>query len=323
MSPAAAPRLRAAVLGRPVAHSLSPVLHRAACAVLGLEVDYTREDLGEDEVAGFLAHRLGAPGCAAAPAALGDGEDWLGCSVTMPLKAAVVAAADERTARVSALGVANTLVRDHPDHPGRILAHNTDVDGIVRALADGGLDASARGGTVGVLGNGGTASAAVAAAHALGADAVRFGVREPGRAADVVRLARGLGMEAVACGQEELVAGAGRLRAVVATLPPRAADPLAEAVADAALPPLLDAAYDPWPSALARAWSEAGGTVVSGVAMLLHQGVEQVRLFTERPRRERCVPEPDWDAVTRAAAQALRSAALPGGVTRRGTRGGA
>lgn len=311
MSAAGAPRLRAAVLGRPVAHSLSPVLHGAACAVLGLDVEYTREDLGEDQVHTFLAHRLGVPGEVGAPAALTAGEDWLGCSVTMPLKSAVVAAADELTDRVRALGVANTLVRDHPEHPGRVLAHNTDVDGIVRALADGGLDTSVRGGTVGVLGNGGTASAAVAAAHALGADAVRFGVRDAGRAVDVLGLARDLGLAAATCPQEALVAAAGGLRAVVSTLPPRAADPLAAVVAPGELPPLLDAAYDPWPSVLARAWSDAGGTVVSGVAMLLHQGVEQVRLFTERPRRTLGTPEPDWSAVTRAAAEALGPAALP------------
>ncbi|MEX3566103.1 shikimate dehydrogenase, partial [Micrococcus endophyticus] len=77
----------------------------------------------------------------------------------------------------------------------------------------------------------------------------------------------------------------------------------------AALPPLLDAAYDPWPSALASAWTEAGGAVASGLSMLLHQGVEQVRLFIARPRAAAGMPEPDWAAVTRAAARALGPAA--------------
>jgi shikimate dehydrogenase len=79
--------------------------------------------------------------------------------------------------------------------------------------------------------------------------------------------------------------------------------------ADAALPPLLDAAYDPWPSVLAAAWSREGGPVASGLSMLLHQGVEQVRLFTARPRAAAGMPEPDWAAVTRAAADALGPAA--------------
>ena len=58
------PVLRAAVLGRPIAHSLSPVLHTAAYRVLGLDVDYGRRDLGEDEVLAFAAEHLGAPGAA-------------------------------------------------------------------------------------------------------------------------------------------------------------------------------------------------------------------------------------------------------------------
>ena len=158
------PVLRAAVLGRPIAHSLSPVLHTAAYRVLGLDVDYGRRDLGEDEVLAFAAEHLGAPGTADGGAAAARGQDWLGCSVTMPLKRAVVAAAGHVSDRVRLLGSANTLVRDHPSAPGVVHAENTDVDGILGALAAAGLDRAARGGTVGVLGNGGTATAAVLAA---------------------------------------------------------------------------------------------------------------------------------------------------------------
>lgn len=305
MEPRPQARLCAAVLGRPVAHSLSPALHAAAYRALGLEVEYGRRDLGEDEVLAFAARHLGSPSRTADAPEAALGRDWLGCSATMPLKSAVVDAAGAATDRVRLLGTANTLVRDHPDHPGRVLAHNTDVDGIVRALADGGLDLAATGGTVGVLGNGGTATAALAAAALLRADGVVVGVRDPARAWDLVRLAAELDLGLELVSQPELVAGARGLRAVVATLPPRAADPLAAAVVAGALPPLLDAAYDPWPSAIARAWEAAGGTVVSGVSMLLHQGVEQVRLFTARPRAARGRPEPDWDLVTAAAAQAL------------------
>ncbi|UBH23787.1 shikimate dehydrogenase [Micrococcus porci] len=299
---------RAAVLGRPIAHSLSPVLHAAAYRALGLDVDYGRADLGEEEVGPWLAARLGAPGSAARPAGPSGG-DWLGVSVTMPLKPAVVPLADELSARVRELGVANTLVRDHPDHPGSLLAHNTDVDGIVRALAERGLDAGAGGGAVGILGNGGTATAAVAAASLLRAETVVLGVRDAGRARDVVALADRLGLGVRVEAQDALVRQAADLRAVVATLPPRAADPLADKVPAGVLPPLLDAAYDPWPSAIARAWSAAGGGVASGLSMLLHQGVEQVRLFTERPRRAAGGVEPDWAEVTAAASRAL---GLPG-----------
>ncbi|MGW5854589.1 MULTISPECIES: shikimate dehydrogenase family protein [Micrococcus] len=309
MSAAPAPpgvRLRAGVLGRPIAHSLSPTLHGAAYAALGLPVVYDRHDLGPDGLPAFVRDRLGRASGATGSGVADPGEDWLGVSVTMPLKTAVVSEADVLTDRVRLLGVANTLVRDHPDHPGALLAHNTDVDGVVGALRTAGLDPAARGGAMGVLGNGGTAAAAVLAAWQLGADAVAFGVREPSRAADVADLAAGLGLRVEVMAQAELLALAPDLRALVATLPPRAADPLAPCLPEGgALPPLLDAAYDPWPSALAHAWSGHGGAVVSGVAMLLHQGVEQVRLFTGRPRREAGAPEPDWAAVTAAAARAL------------------
>lgn len=304
------PVLRAAVLGRPIAHSLSPVLHAAGYRVLGLDVDYGRRDLGEDEVLAFAAEHLGAPGAADGGAAAARGQDWLGCSVTMPLKRAVVAAAGHVSDRVRLLGTANTLVRDHPSAPGVVHAENTDVDGILGALAAAGLDRAARGGTVGVLGNGGTATAAVLAAATLGADAVLFGVRDAARAAEVTALADALGLRWATLTQADLLRRAPGLRAVVATLPPRAADALAAHVpADAALPPLLDAAYDPWPSVLAAAWSREGGPVASGLSMLLHQGVEQVRLFTARPRAAAGMPEPDWAAVTRAAADALGPAA--------------
>ncbi|RUQ16663.1 shikimate dehydrogenase, partial [Micrococcus sp. HSID17245] len=151
--------LHAAVLGRPIAHSLSPVLHAAAYRVLGLDVDYGRRDLGEGEVLAFAAKHLGAPGAAARGAAAARAQDWRGCCVTMPLKRAAVAAAGHVSDRVRLLGTANTLVRDHPAAPGVVHAENTDVDGILGALAAAGLDRAARGGTVGVLGNGGTATA--------------------------------------------------------------------------------------------------------------------------------------------------------------------
>lgn len=300
------PVLHAAVLGRPIAHSLSPVLHAAAYRVIGLDVDYGRRDLGQDAVLAFAAAHLGPPGRADGGAAADRGEDWLGCSVTMPLKRAVVAAAGHRSDRVRLLGTANTLVRDHPDWPGAVHAENTDVDGILGALADAGLDRSGTGGALGVLGNGGTATAAVLAAADLGVEEVVFGVREPARAAEVSALCDALGLGARTVAQAELVACAPQMRAVVATLPPRAADALAVDVpAGAVLPPLLDAAYDPWPSVLAAAWAREGGAVASGISMLLHQGIEQVRLFTARPRAAAGALEPDWAAVTSAAARAL------------------
>lgn len=320
--------LHAAVIGQPIAHSLSPDLHRAAYAHLGLPLEYGREDLAPEQLEGFLA--ACAPGC-------------VGLSVTMPHKQAAAAAA-ERSARVELLGAANTLVWGHPEHPGEAgpWAHNTDVEGIVGALRFAGLRPLTGADTVGVVGNGGTAAAAVLAASLLDAGRVEFFVRRPERAAPLTALAQECGLETGILALDELAAAAPGLGAVVCTLPPRAADPLAaqvaggnaagDAVADGAadivavdgpaggpiasltgtLPPLLDVAYDPWPSVIATAWQQAGGTVVSGLEMLLYQAVEQVRLFAaaavargaEPALRER-VEQADWAAVTAVMARAV------------------
>lgn len=212
---------------------------------------------------------------------------WRGLSVTMPLKGAVVRLSDDVTDLVSLLGVANTVVVA-PPAPGAtqdsgapvLRVHNTDVVGISRAISDAGATRPER---AVILGGGGTAAAAVAGLAALGADAVHVVVRRPEAAADLHRIGAALDVAL------DISAWGGASRAVrsadvvVSTLPPRAADGLAEDLR--ALPAfltravLLDVAYDPWPSALAAVWSAAGGTVVAGLDMLLHQAVEQVRLF--------------------------------------------
>ncbi|MBB5749092.1 shikimate dehydrogenase [Micrococcus sp. TA1] len=290
-------RWNAGVLGHPIAHSKSPDLHAAAYRVLGLDIDYRAHDVTPEHLSGFVA----GLGDAAA-----SGADWLGLSVTMPLKAPMVGLMDSVSPRVERLGVLNTVVRGAD---GSLSGHNTDVDGIVRSLAAAGFDRRATGGRMGILGGGGTAAAAIAAAAQLGLDGIEVFVRNPDRAVGQVTLARAFGLEAAVRTLADFPASAPGFRAVVSTLPPRAADPTAAALAAAGpagtrgLPPLLDAAYDPWPSALAAAWSGRGGDVVSGLEMLLYQAVEQVRLFTARVRTG--TAEPDWAAVTGAMAASI------------------
>lgn len=290
-------RPRAGVLGHPIAHSKSPVLHRAAYQALGLDIAYDAHDLRPEQLDRFVGE------IRAGQAARGT-DRWVGCSVTMPHKAAMVPQMDQVSERVHLLGVLNTVVWDRD---GTATGHNTDVDGIVRALEFAGYDSLQRGGTLTVVGGGGTAAAAVAAARGLGLDAVQLLLRSPEKAADLIRLAEQLELQATAHPLEELNARAPSSRAVIVTLPPRAADPLAAALtppaSDGVLPPLLDVAYDPWPSALALAWESHGGRVVSGLEMLLYQAVEQVRLFTEQLRRGDA--EPDWAAVTAYMAGAV------------------
>jgi hypothetical protein len=173
--PGAGPAGRAAVLGRPVGHSLSPLLHRAAYAALGLAGwTYDALDLGPEDLPVLLA---------------GLGPEWRGFSVTMPCKQAAVAVADEVEPLPRLLGAANTLVPTG----GGWRAENTDVHGVGMALQVGGVH---RVGHAAIVGAGGTAAAAAVALAELGAESVDVLVREPSRAADVVRVLDVLGVRA-------------------------------------------------------------------------------------------------------------------------------
>lgn len=238
--------MRAAVLGRPIAHSLSPPLHRAAYAALGLDWTYDAVECGPDELPAFLDSL---------------GPEWAGLSLTMPLKQAVLPLLDTVSDLARDVAAANTVVlRD-----GRRHGENTDVHGIVAALASAGIT------TVGkavVLGGGATARSALAALAQLGCTSPSLVVRsEP---VDTLAAAERLGITPSVTG--ELPAACDLL---ISTLPAGAADRFAPYVRD--VPALLDVVYDPWPTPLAAA---CGGIVVSGASMLLHQAAEQVRLMT-------------------------------------------
>ncbi|MGV0834592.1 shikimate dehydrogenase [Mycolicibacterium thermoresistibile] len=245
---------KAAVLGSPITHSRSPQLHLAAYRALGL-TDWTYDRIECD------AERL--------PALVsGFGPEWVGASVTMPGKFAALQFAEQRTARAELVGSANTLVRQD----GGWLADNTDIDGVKGALGAVGAHAM-------VVGSGGTAPAAVVAVVELGAQQVTVAARNRDRAAPLVALAERLGASA-RWGGLDSVSAAG-VDAVVSTIPAEAAAQYAAALA--ATPVLLDAIYDPWPTPLAAAVADAGGRVISGLEMLLHQAFTQVELFTGRP----------------------------------------
>ncbi|WP_275895933.1 shikimate dehydrogenase [Amycolatopsis ruanii] len=251
---------RAAVLGKPVAHSLSPVLHQAAYAALGLHGwTYDRVEMDAEGLPGFVR---------------GLGPEWAGLSVTMPGKRAALDFASEATPRAVAAGAANTLVRT----AGGWLADCTDVDGVAGALRCAG---GFTGGDTGlVLGAGGTAAATVVAFAALGVRRAVLVVRDPARARETVEAAGRAGIEADVRGWAS--ADFGKLAAdcavLVSTVPPAA---VAEHAAElAAAPCVLDVIYHPWPTPLAEA---GAGRVATGLDMLLHQAFGQVEHFTGRP----------------------------------------
>ncbi|MEU8345615.1 shikimate dehydrogenase [Spirillospora sp. NPDC048832] len=253
------PVTRAAVLGSPVAHSLSPVLHRAAYAAMGLDGwSYEAIECGEDGLAALLG---------------GLGPEWAGLSLTMPLKRVALDLADTVSDLAARVGGANTLVlRD-----GRRHADNTDVHGIETALAEAGVKAPP---SALVLGGGATAASALAALARLGTAEAVLAARTPERAAGAAAVGERSGL-AVRVVPLDRIAAHLPADLVVSTLPGRAADALAGQVAGSC-GALFDVVYAPWPTALAAAVERAGGTVVGGFAMLLHQAVRQVELMTGR-----------------------------------------
>ena len=256
---------RAAVLGSPVAHSRSPQLHLAAYRALGLDGwTYDRIECTAEEL----------------PTVVGAfGPEWVGVSVTMPGKFAALRFADERTDRAELVGSANTLVRTEKGWR----ADNTDIDGVAGAL---GTTRNIR--RAMVLGSGGTAPAAVVALADLGARTITVVARSREKAARLLELAPALGVRVGFCAltDPDLPAVVADADVLVSTIPAEAA---AEHAATFALVPvLLDAIYNPWPTPLAQAVAaptggSAGGEVISGLQMLLHQAFSQVEQFTGRP----------------------------------------
>jgi shikimate dehydrogenase len=252
---------RAAVLGSPVSHSLSPALHRAGYAAAGL-FDWSYERIECDGAA--------LPGLVA-----GSGPEWAGFSVTMPGKSAAAAMADERSPRVQALGVANTLVR----RDGGWLAENTDVDGLIGALRAAGCPAPK---SVLILGGGGTSAAVLAALAELRTSEVVIAGRRPASTASALELAGRYDLPIRAIGWD--IGGIGEAAdaadLVVSTVPEGAADELADRLA--AVPILFDVIYHPWPTPLAAS-GVPGRVTVTGLDMLLHQAFRQFELITGVP----------------------------------------
>src|SRR5215831_16060552 len=230
--------MKAAVLGSPVGHSLSPVLHRAAYAGLGLDGwSYDRIECTEADLAGLL------DGC---------GPDWAGLSLTMPLKRTVLPLLDRVDPVAEVTGCANTVVFGR----GARLGYNTDVAGLRGALAGAGVTGPAAGPAL-ILGAGATACSALACLRELGLAEVTVAVRDPGRAGLLREVA---GRRGTAVTLAAFTALDGPWRLLISTLPAGAADPWAGRITPAAGGPrtVLDVVYRPWPTPLAAAAERAG-----------------------------------------------------------------
>ncbi|MCC5475257.1 shikimate dehydrogenase [Streptomyces barringtoniae] len=267
---------RAAVLGKPIAHSLSPVLHRAAYDELGLtRWSYERFEVDEAGLPGFFEEL---------------GPEWAGLSLTMPLKRAVIPLVDEISETAASVDAVNTVVLTED---GRRLGDNTDIPGMVAALCEHGIEQVD---SAAILGAGATASSALAALARICTGEVVAYVRSEARAAEMRQWGERLDVDVRTADWAD-AEQALRAPLVIATTPAGTTDALAAAVPERPVT-LFDVLYDPWPTELAARWSMFGGAVVSGLDLLVHQAVLQVEQMTGRS------PAP-LEAMRRAGEKAL------------------
>jgi len=247
--------VRLAVLGSPIAHSLSPTLHRAAYEVLGLDWEYEAVELAGSELGAFISSRDAS---------------WRGLSLTMPLKRDVIPLLTGVSELVRETGSANTVRFDG----ARLTGFNTDVFGITEAFA---RHHRPHLGSVLILGGGATAASALVAASRLGARTAFVGVRAPEGASTLRQIGRAVGVTVLVRRLDEVLQIDEALDAVISTLPNGvdvAVDIDRDVVLDATL---FDVAYSPWPTPLAAGWH--GDDIIGGLEMLVLQALAQVRVF--------------------------------------------
>jgi shikimate dehydrogenase len=278
---------RLAVLGSPITHSKSPALHAAAYQTLGLDWQYEAIEMTAEALPEFVRSR---------------GSDWRGLSLTMPLKRDVLPLLDSRDAIVNLAGGANTVVFDPDGQSRAVRGYNTDVFGIREAFESHGVRQL---GYIHLLGGGATAASTLVAASQLGADRALIVVRTPLKALELAQLGRSLGMDVTvqAFADDPKERPKATPDAVISTLPGGVAvdaELFTDKIRSRAV--LFDVAYDPWPSALATEWKLSGGTVISGLDMLLYQALAQVRIFVAGDAQ---APLPGEDDVLTAMRAAL------------------
>ncbi len=249
----------AAVIGDPVGHSLSPVIHNAAFAAVGVDATFVALPVGAADL----------PAAVAGVRAFG----FLGLSVTMPHKAAIVSHLDDVGHDAAALGAVNCVTRDGR----RLIGTNTDGPGFVDALGAAGVELG--GARVLVLGAGGAARAVIRALPSAGVERIGVANRSPERAAAAVLLG-GPTAHVVAvtdASAYDVVVNATSVGMGVA--PAMAELPLAE---DQLRPEqvVVDLVYEPVETGLLAAARRVGATAVDGVGMLVHQAAHAFALWT-------------------------------------------
>lgn len=262
-----------AVLGKPIEHSKSPIIHIAAYEKLGLDWTYERFELAEANLRGFI-----------------EQTDFEGFSLTMPLKDKafeLYGSNDQSALRAHAV---NTMYRV----AGVWETYNTDVFGLMSALRGISFE------EVAILGSGATARNALIAIRELNREArATILARNAEKAFELVSFANELGLTAEVPSTTSV---ASAFDLTISTLPPSA-----DALSFLAGEPsgtLLDVAYSPWPSSLASHWLASGGNVISGIEMLIWQAIAQIRIFVNGSVAEPLENEQELAMVMRNASLA-------------------
>jgi shikimate dehydrogenase len=244
--------IRGAVLGTPITHSLSPLLHSSAFRFLGIEGDYRREEVTEDQLASFFTKES-------------MNFDYL--SLTMPLKEIALnlpVTIDPISQRIQS---ANTLYRrDNQWH-----LTSTDGSGFIAALSNLGYR---RFENVLILGAGGTARAVVGALDGF-ADRISILGRTSTRREALQSSVRDSEFAYIRWNDSPHFS---QYDLVVNTTPAGASDMLADSLAVGEAKLYFDVIYKPWPTVLGARWSDCGGAVINGLELLLYQGIHQLSL---------------------------------------------
>ena len=260
--------IRGAVLGSPISHSLSPVLHNKAFELLVLPGGYEAIEVQSGGLADFLKER-------------GSEFDYL--SLTMPLKEEVLEIAQNSQIKIDSLSSriqsVNTLVNSTDGWS----ATSTDGSGFIKALANAGSDHFK---SVLILGAGGTARAVAGALDEI-ADEVTVMGRSVRRNAGIASCFTRLTPEFIPWNDQIDLR---TFDLVVNTTPSGAADLVAENISPKVKGLLFDVLYKPWPTLMARRWKDAGGKVIGGLELLLYQGIDQINLI--EPIGVRMIDEP-------------------------------
>lgn len=249
--------IRGAVLGSPISHSLSPILHSAAFKFLGVEGNYQAIEVGSGHLSEFIAARSSE-------------FDYL--SLTMPLKEEVLTLGIPSDLLTKRIQSANTLYKID----GSWSLTSTDGSGFLAALENAGYSQL---NSVLILGAGGTARAVAGALdakvselHVLGRSSIREEALKSAVSHSNFEYLRW-----------SLDIDFSHYDLVVNTTPAGAADLLAANVTPGSVNILFDVIYRPWPTELAQRWNDCGGGVINGLELLLYQGIDQLEIVIGEP----------------------------------------